>query len=1412
MKKKNRRIDQLKPINLVATAAIVATTLFTPVMDILPGQSSMAYAANQENLPNGSIMANAANQWSGLTLPAFNNATKQGFTKGTEYATVLNRGAITWGTSQQGAFPGVLEMKSRPRENHISTKFVILYKQAVTYDAATKSWGFVEGDGVFTDDTSKPTKPVGVVTVRKNIGPELDKWGVVQIVALPNRDGLRVYYNEELVFEVKYPLNGKVFPTSSIRINGKNTTLPAVPAMDIAGVNMVRDMSEWLSVSLKVNDVTDQDTKVSGTGKPGANISIVVDGKEIGTGKVDDQGNYTVDIPKQPGGKEIAATLTDAGNTSQPVKTIVQSKAVVPPTAPKVNIVTDQDTKVTGTGEKGATVKVVVDGKEIGTGKVDDQGNYSVDIPKQAGGKEVVVTLTDAAGNTSQPGKTKVEEKDVTAPEAPKVNKVTDQDTKVAGTGEKGATVKVTVDGKEIGTGKVNDQGNYSVDIPKQSGGKEVVVTLTDAAGNTSQPGKTKVEEKDVTAPEAPKVNKVTDQDTKVAGTGEKGATVKVTVDGKEIGTGKVDDQGNYSVNIPKQLGGKEVVVTLTDAAGNISKPTKTTVQEDPAIEDAKVKVAKQAIDDILTDLIQTNYSHDFSIVKKGAIQVHVAQQHINEAQEKVKAISDKRAEKAQLQKEIEKAQKLWDERSKDTRENLVQNGFFDSGLDDWNTWLGAGSAKPIVEEDGGKSRNVLKVNSNSSVEQILTNLQPNTTYELSLYAKSPTGEGMSVGVKNTGITNVSVPVKSKDYSLTKIRFMTGADPTKTTLYLYKSSGAGSGLADVVAVKEIVDESVLKAPQVNEVAGTDTKVTGTGKPEATIFITVNGKEIGKGTADEKGNYTVTIPKQTEGTSIQVVQKVNGSTSPTTTVQVKDVTAPTAPKVSPITDDDAKVKGTGEPNTSVSVQVNGKEIGKEIGKGMVDEKGNYSVDIPKQVTGTQVSVTLTDKAGNTSPETKVQVQVNQKKLIEDAKSAVNQLLTDMIKSKKDNKAEVVPFGAIQIDVTQSKIDEAKLKVQKIADERKEKAELQKEMDRVQQLFNGRSNEQVGNIVQNGLFDFGLEYWKTWTGTSATAPSVQGEDNKSRNIVKVKPNSSIEQTVTGLEPNTTYEFTLYAKTENDEKFSIGVKNAGAPNVSVPVYSKEYSQSKIRFTTGDNATTATLYLYKSAGKGSGYADIAIMKKVIDEESITQAVNHLFTDRIYNSGKKEEVQKKQAIQPGIKESDLQRIGTNIESITDAKLKEQLQKEVKRAQELYETKQKQQASNLVKNGAFEEGLNSWKPWKASETKVGPTVVEKEGGLINVFKLETGTSSVEQTLQVEPNTTYELASYGKTANDEKLSMGVKKMVGVVDASVANFSNEYAEQVVRFTTGTDTTTVTIYAYKGKGTSPSYMDDIRLYKVN
>ncbi|OFD38233.1 hypothetical protein BWGOE3_52380 [Bacillus mycoides] len=329
-----------------------------------------------------------------------------------------------------------------------------------------------------------------------------------------------------------------------------------------------------------VKEVTDESTKVIGTGEAGSKVTVTA-GDQKYEGMVDGNGNFAVDIPKQKPGTEVTVILTDAaGNTSDPSKLIV--KDATAPEAPVVKGVDENDTKVVGTGEVGSKVTVTI-GNQKYEGKVDGNGNFTVDIPKQKPGTEVTVTLTDAAGNTSNPSKVTV--KDATAPEAPVVKGVTDKDTKVIGTGEAGSKVTVTI-GNQKHEGMVDGNGNFAVDIPKQKPGTEVTVTLTDAAGNTSNPSKVTV--KDVTAPEAPVVKGVTDEDTKVTVTGEAGSKVTVTIGGQKY-EGKVDGNGNFTVDIPKQKPGTEVTVTLTDAAGNTSNPSKVIVSETIANINAKI-------------------------------------------------------------------------------------------------------------------------------------------------------------------------------------------------------------------------------------------------------------------------------------------------------------------------------------------------------------------------------------------------------------------------------------------------------------------------------------------------------------------------------------------------------------------------------------------------------------------------------------------------------------------------------------------------------------------------------------------------------------------------------------------------------------------------------------------------------
>ncbi|MGE6961699.1 Ig-like domain-containing protein, partial [Bacillus thuringiensis] len=292
------------------------------------------------------------------------------------------------------------------------------------------------------------------------------------------------------------------------------------------------------------------------------------------------EGTYTLDALEKSSNAIDAAVIknSEAGTTIK-IGSGVDSTIK----KPVVNEVTDQNTKVTGTGEAGSKVKITIGGNKY-EGKVDGNGNFTVEIPKQKPGTEISVTLTDEIGVTSEP--TKVTVKDTTAPDAPTVKEVTDVDTKVTGTGEVGSKVTVTTGGNKY-EGKVDENGNFTVEIPKQKPGTEVTVTLTDDAGNTSKP--TKVTVKGVKVPDAPTVKEITDADTKVTGTGEVGSKVTVTTGGNKY-EGKVDENGNFTVEIPKQKPGTEVTVTVTDDAGNTSKPTKVTVKDTTAPDAPTVK------------------------------------------------------------------------------------------------------------------------------------------------------------------------------------------------------------------------------------------------------------------------------------------------------------------------------------------------------------------------------------------------------------------------------------------------------------------------------------------------------------------------------------------------------------------------------------------------------------------------------------------------------------------------------------------------------------------------------------------------------------------------------------------------------------------------------------------------------
>ncbi|WP_226957525.1 Ig-like domain-containing protein, partial [Staphylococcus equorum] len=282
--------------------------------------------------------------------------------------------------------------------------------------------------------------------------------------------------------------------------------------------------------------------------------------------------------------EELIVTSTDgAGNVSPETRLTVTDATA--PVAPTVNEVTSEGTQVSGTGEPGSTITVQFPDGSVATGTVDNQGNYMIDLPldKQLNGNEgLVITSTDGSGNVSP--ETRLTVTDATAPDAPTVNEVTSEDTQITGTGEAGSTITVQFPDGSVVTGKADNQGNYAIDVPTNVdlvGNEELVVTSTDGAGNVSE--ETRLTVTDATAPVAPTANEVTSEGTEVTGTGEAGSTITVQFPDGSTVTGTVDNQGNYAIDLPldKQLNGnEELVITSTDASGNVSPETRLTVKD----------------------------------------------------------------------------------------------------------------------------------------------------------------------------------------------------------------------------------------------------------------------------------------------------------------------------------------------------------------------------------------------------------------------------------------------------------------------------------------------------------------------------------------------------------------------------------------------------------------------------------------------------------------------------------------------------------------------------------------------------------------------------------------------------------------------------------------------------------------
>lgn len=369
---------------------------------------------------------------------------------------------------------------------------------------------------------------------------------------------------------------------------------------------------------------------LSGTGEPGAIITLYNNGVELATVQVNPQGSWTYPLTRNlsEGLNILTATATDAAGNSSPTSGVFSvTLDTQPPAQPDAPLISDNvapvignignngatnDTTPTlrGTTDIGSTVEVFIDGDSAGFATVDASGNWIFEIatPLSESTHYFTVQATNAngPGGLSAPVGITV---DLSAPAQPVITSATDDvpgmtgtldngaltnDSRptLNGTGEAGATIRILDNGVEIGSATVDQSGNwrFTPNAPLESIAHIFTAVATDPAGNSGQPSDGFTLNIDALAPDVPVITSVIDDNNQptvpvlpgqstddrqpiLNGTGEPGATITIFDNGTPLGTAQVGENGSWTFPVPRNLseGSHNLTVSATDPAGNTS-------------------------------------------------------------------------------------------------------------------------------------------------------------------------------------------------------------------------------------------------------------------------------------------------------------------------------------------------------------------------------------------------------------------------------------------------------------------------------------------------------------------------------------------------------------------------------------------------------------------------------------------------------------------------------------------------------------------------------------------------------------------------------------------------------------------------------------------------------------------------
>ena len=242
-------------------------------------------------------------------------------------------------------------------------------------------------------------------------------------------------------------------------------------------------------------DLVSGETTWSGAAEPGSIVELLVNGEVIGQVTTDADGSWSLPVALAAGDYQINSRLLDAdGNIIIESEAMAVSVAPVMPTFNLPDMAAGSLSSLSGTGEPGSDVDVLVNGAVVGTAVIGADGNWLFDYELGAGDYEIALETTDANGRVLavEPVTLTVA---ATVPTIASPVGGADLDSgeiAFSGTGAPESEVEIVDNGAVVGTAVVSADGTWTFPFTPDAGEHEFVVRVV-GSDTGSEPIRTTV-------------------------------------------------------------------------------------------------------------------------------------------------------------------------------------------------------------------------------------------------------------------------------------------------------------------------------------------------------------------------------------------------------------------------------------------------------------------------------------------------------------------------------------------------------------------------------------------------------------------------------------------------------------------------------------------------------------------------------------------------------------------------------------------------------------------------------------------------------------------------------------------------------------------------------------------------------